>query len=211
MSTIDPDSPHERYDARLQRRSSVALKARILQAERSSLDETVSKLSADVSIERAAALIVKSRRRFIYGAAKSFGYAALMANDMESSLTHVHLIDGTVHSVLDLLSDVRASDVLVVFSLRRYRREVVQIATKFKEAGGVLIVITDSADAPLAHVADEFVVIDTHSESYTDSSLGIVLALHLLSALTAASSKGAGRRLHERDKLSAELNLYIGE
>lgn len=211
MSNTDPNSPHERFDARLQRRSSIALKARILQAERSSLEQMAVKFGTDVAIERAAALIVKARRRFIYGAAKSYGYAALMANDMDSSLTHVHLVDGTVNSALDLLSDVRSSDVLVVFSLRRYRRDVVEVATKFKEAGGVLIAITDSLDAPLVAVADEFVVVDTHSESYVDSSLGIVLALHLLSALTAASSKGAGRRLLERDKLSAELNLYIGD
>ncbi len=211
MNATELNSPHERYDARLQRRSAAVLKSRLLAAETNSLETAVKALAADVSIERASAHIVKARRRFIYGAAKSFGYAALMANDMNASLTHVHLIDGTVTSVLDVLSDVRSTDVLVVFSLRRYRREVVEAAKRFKEAGGTLIVITDSADAPLASVADEMVLVQTGSASYTDSSVAVALVLHLLSTLTAASAKGAGRRLLERDRLSNELDLYIGE
>lgn len=211
MNNPELNSPHERFDARLQRRSSAVLKTRLLAAETDSLKTAVQTLAADVSIERASAHIVKARRRFIYGAAKSFGYAALMANDMNASLTHVHLINGTVTSILDVLSDVRSTDVMVVFSMRRYRREVVETATRFKEAGGVLIVITDSPNAPLASVADEMVLVQTSSASYTDSSVAVVLVLHLLSTLTAASAKGARRRLQERDRLSNELNLYIGE
>lgn len=204
-------SPHERFDARLQRRSAAALKTRVLQAEAKVLNEAVEQLSADVSIERAAALIVSARRRYIYGEAKSFSYASLLASDLKASLTHVHLIDGTVVQPLDVLSDVRATDVLVVFSLRRYRRNVVEIAKRFAERGGTLIVVTDSADSPLAPHAEEVVVVHTDSASYRDSPLAVVLATHLISTLTTASAKGAGRQLLEKDALSAELNLYIGD
>ncbi|WGM20454.1 SIS domain-containing protein [Paenarthrobacter sp. OM7] len=211
MNASKLNSPHERYDARLQRRSSAVLKSRLLQAETSTLETAVEALSTDVSIERASAHIVKARRRYIYGAGKSFGYASLMGSDLSASLTHVYLVDGTVIPVLDVLSDVRSTDVLVVFSLRRYRREVVEAAQRFKQAGGVLIAITDSHDAPLASIADEVVLVQTSSASYTDSSVAVVLVVHLLSTLTTASAKGAGRRLLERDRLSTQLNLYVGD
>src|SRR5918994_493581 len=65
-----------------------------------------------------------ARRRFIVGSAKSFSYASLLAFDLSAGLSHVTLIDGTVVRGVDVLSDVRSSDVMVAFSLRRYRRAI---------------------------------------------------------------------------------------
>lgn len=211
MSNPELSSPHERFDARLQRRSAAALKARVLQSESEALSQAVASFAADAAVERAAALIVRARRRFVFGAAKSFSYASLLANDLKASLTNVYLVDGTVTATIDVLSDVRSTDVLVVFSLRRYRSNVVEMAKSYAERGGTLVVVTDSLEAPLAKVAKEVVIVRTDSASYTDSSLAVVLAIHLLSTLTTASAKGAGRQLLEKDRLSAELNLYIGD
>jgi DNA-binding MurR/RpiR family transcriptional regulator len=95
--------------------------------------------------------------------------------------------------------------------MERYRRETVEVATAYARHGGELVLVTDADDAPLANVASTRVVIARDSASYTNSPTPIVLALHLLATLTIASSKGAGRRLHERDALAAELNLYVEE
>lgn len=207
----NPSSPHERFDARLQRRSAAVLKSRILQSEKTAIDSALEDLRADGAVERASALIVRARRRFILGSGKSFGYAALLSADMNASLTHVTLIDSTIVRPIDVLSDVRATDVLVVFSMRRYRRDTIDIARSFVAAGGALVVVTDSEEAPLADVATELVLVKTDSASYTDSSLAVVVVLHLLASLATASAKGAGRRLKERDRLSAQLNLYVGD
>lgn len=207
----NPSSPHERFDARLQRRSAAVLKSRILQSEKTAIDSALEDLRADGAVERASALIVRARRRFILGSGKSFGYAALLSADMNASLTHVTLIDSTIVRPIDVLSDVRATDVMVVFSMRRYRRDTIDIARSFVAAGGALVVVTDSEEAPLADVATELVLVKTDSASYTDSSLAVVVVLHLLASLATASAKGAGRRLKERDRLSAQLNLYVGD
>ena len=71
------------------------------------------------------------------------------------------------------------------------------------------ILVTDTDDAPLTAVATTSIVIGTDSASYANSPTPVVLALHLLATLTIASSKGAGRRLHLRDDLAAELGLYV--
>ena len=43
-------SPHERYDARLQRRSSTLLQRRVVEQERASIDEALDQILADESI-----------------------------------------------------------------------------------------------------------------------------------------------------------------
>ena len=87
-------SPHERYDARLQRRSSTLLQRRVVEQERASIDEALDQILTDESIAQAAARIVAARRRFIVGSAKSFSYASLLAFDLGAGLSQVTLIDG---------------------------------------------------------------------------------------------------------------------
>ncbi|HEX6956077.1 MAG TPA: SIS domain-containing protein [Agromyces sp.] len=205
------NSPHERYDARVQRRSAVVLKRRVLEQERAQLLAALDWARDDDSFERIAALIVAARRRFIFGAAKSFTFASLLAMDLSASLANVTLIDGTIVRPLDVLSDVRNTDVMVAISLARYRRYTIDIALEFARAGGTLVVITDAPDAPLVDHATETIVVSTESASYANSPTTVALALHLLATLTSASSKGAGRRMVERDRLADVLGLYVEE
>ena len=202
-------SPPERYDARLQRRSSTLLQHRVVEQERASIEEALDQILADDAIAQAAARIVAARRRFIIGSAKSFSYASLLAFDLGVGLSQVTLIDGTVVRGVDVLSDVRSSDLMVAFSFRRYRRDTVDIARRFTEAGGELVAVTDFEDAPLAKLADQSIYVATGSASYVDSPTVVASVLHVLATLTTASAKGARRRLVERDRLNTELGLYV--
>jgi DNA-binding MurR/RpiR family transcriptional regulator len=212
-----PDSPHnrdltsppERYDARLQRRSSTLLQRRVVEQERASIDEALDQIESDESIAQAAARIVAARRRFIVGSAKSYSYASLLAFDLGAGLSQVTLVDGTVVRSVDVLADVRSNDLMVAFSFRRYRRDTVEIARRFVEAGGELVAVTDFEDAPLAKIADQCIYVATGSASYVDSPTVVASLLHVLATLTTASAKGARRRLVERDRLNAELGLYV--
>ena len=107
-ATASSSSPHERYDARLQRRSSAQLQRRVVEQERASIEEALDQILADDAIAQAAARIVAARRRFIIGSAKSYSYASLLAFDLGAGLSQVTLIDGTVVRGVDVLSDVRS-------------------------------------------------------------------------------------------------------
>src|SRR6201999_3909682 len=108
---------------------------RVVEQERATIEEALDLIGADGSIAEAAARIVAARRRFIIGSGKSFSYAALLALDPGVGLSQVTLIDGTVVRGVDVLSDVRPNDLMVAFSFRRYRRDTVEIARRFTEAG----------------------------------------------------------------------------
>lgn len=205
-------TPDDRYRARLQRRSSSnLLLQRVIQQENTNLAATLDRLQADGSLEQAARRIVAARRRFVAGALKSWSYASLLASDMAGSLANVTLVDGTVGRAVDILSDVRPDDVLIAFSFRRYARSTSAIASEFRAAGGTVIGITDTADSTIAKLSEGPVIVSTDSASYADSPTAVAAVVHILATLTAASAKGARRRLARRDVLTRRLDIYDEE
>jgi DNA-binding MurR/RpiR family transcriptional regulator len=116
---------------------------------------------------------------------------------------------------------VHDSDVMIAISLRPYRRYTLEVAAPFVAAGGSLVLVTDSATAPLVPYASEAVVIAArppgtdvsdrlHPETPAASPAAVWLVLDILTALSSASAKGAQRRLAERERLAVELGLYLG-
>ena len=202
-------APAQRFGARLRARSSSSgLLARVLDQETATLARTAETLRRDGSVERAAARVVAARRRFVIGGGKSSAYASLLALDLTASLAGVTLVDGVAVRPVDMLCDVRDTDVLVAFSLRRYTRETVAVARAFAAAGGVVVGVTDDPGSALARLADTAVVVSTRSASYADSPTAVAAVTHLLATLTAASAKGARRRLARREELTRALDVY---
>lgn len=202
-------SPKDRFGERFRTNlSAEGMQARVIEHEIRSLSQTLEELAATGDVPRAAALILGARRRYIGGEGKSSAYAQLLNADLSATLSNVFLIDGRGLSPITVLTDVRASDVLVVFSMRRYREETIRLGRLFHEAGGRLVVVTDSDEVPLADVATALIRVHTSSASYADSPTAVAAVCHLLSTLTTTSAKGARRRLSVRDRYAAELAIY---
>lgn len=205
-------TPSQRYGARLGRPSTAeALQQRVVGRELATLEQGLADLEADGSVLRAAQQVVAARRRMVAGAGKSYALAHLLSTDLAVGLSQVQLLDAASGGGLDVLSDVRGSDVLVVVSLRRYRPETASLARIFAECGGTVVALTDAADAPVAAVADTVITVPTTSASHLDSATAVVSAAHLLTTLSTASAKGARRRLAQRETLSHQLALYRRE
>ncbi|MDK1361059.1 SIS domain-containing protein [Arthrobacter sp. zg-Y1219] len=180
-----------------------------METETASLANSFTHLRYSGAVPQSAAIILGARRKYIAGEGKSSAYAALLNADLASTLSNVFLIDGHSLNPLDVLSDVRSSDVLILFSLRRYRKETVMLGRLFQQAGGRLVVITDSEDSPLARNAAALIALNAGSASYADSPTSIAAVCHLLSTLTAASAKGARRRLGTRGAIGKSMGLYF--
>lgn len=205
-------SPDARFGARLGRRPSAsALLAQVIEAERDNLDRSLTALQTDGSLEVAAQRMVTARRRFILGASKSRAHATLLHLELSASLAGVTLIDEAAVRAIDVLSDVRPTDVLVAFSFRRYTHHTVVVAREFAAAGGTVLAITDDPRCALARTSEVCVVVGTGSASFSDSPTAVSAAVHALATLTAASAKGARRRLARRDHLAHALAIYEDE
>jgi DNA-binding MurR/RpiR family transcriptional regulator len=205
-------SPDARYGARLRRQSSASvLLNAVIEADRANLERTMAALQADGTLEQAAGRVVAARRRFILGSAKSRAHATLLHLELSASLAGVSLIDEGAVRAIDVLSDVRPTDVLIAFSFRRYARPTIVVAREFAAAGGHVVAITDDAGSPLAAAAHTTVVVGTGSASFADSPTAISAVVHALATLTAASAKGARRRLARREGLAHALAVYSDE
>lgn len=203
------DSPNDRFGERLRTNvSAEGVQAKIIESETRLLERTFEELLTSGVVPHASTIVVGARRRYLAGWGKSSAYAALLNADLSATLSNVFLIDGHALSPLTVLTDVRSSDVLVLVTLRRYRDEAIALGRLFHEAGGQLVLITDSADSPLADLADAVIVVHTDSASYADSPTGVAAVCHLLSTLATASAKGARRRLAARDDLIVALGLH---
>lgn len=205
-------------------RSASVLKQRVLAAHRTEFEQGLAWAASDPSLQHAAAAITRARRRFVIGAATSFTYASLLAAKLSAALAQVTLVDGTIVRPLEILSDVRDTDVMIAVSLRRYRTYTVDNARSFAEAGGQLVVITDSAEHPLVPLAAVTVVVGRgsspagargaaelrlHPETPAVSPPVLALVIDTITTLSAASSKGGGRRFAERERLGVQLGLYL--
>ncbi|WP_037363147.1 SIS domain-containing protein [Nakamurella lactea] len=201
-------------------RSATLLKSRLLDVHRSEFAAGIDWAATDPGLEAAAARITAARRRFVIGAATSFNYASLLAAKLSAALAKVTLIDGTIVRPLDILSDVHSNDVLIALSFRPYRRYTIDAAVPFVHAGGELVVLTDSDDAPLNRWAAASVVIggqqqppefadQLHPETPDASPVVVAMVIDILTALSGASAKGAGRRLAARERLATELGLFL--
>lgn len=202
--------PDERFQARLDRNTSAeTLQRRVVEQETTNLTLALERIAEAGTLIRAASLIVAARRRFVTGSAKSFGYAALLAGDLAVGLSHVTLIDDTIVHALDVLSEVRDTDVLVAFSFRRYRRSTIALVEQFVAAGGQVIAVTDYPDSPITRFAAVSIIVSTDSASFADSPTAVAAVTHLLTTLATASAKGARRRIAEREKSGHALGIYI--
>jgi DNA-binding MurR/RpiR family transcriptional regulator len=188
--------------------SAATMQDRVIASDTRALADTFARLAERGSVQAAASLVLGARRRFIAGEGKSAAYALLLSTDLSATLSNIHLIEWRALTPIVALTDVRSTDVLIAFAMRRYSADVIRLGRLFHEAGGQLIIITDSDDAPLTDLADVVITVDTGSASHADSPTPVAAVAHLLSTLTSASAKGARRRLTERDRLARELALY---
>ncbi|AXT86948.1 SIS domain-containing protein [Aeromicrobium sp. A1-2] len=204
-------------------RSAAVLKSRLIDAQREEFEAGLGWALTDPAIEAAAAHIASAGRRFVLGTATSFTYASLLAAKLSNSLAQVTLVDGTIVRPLDIVSDVRVDDVLIVISLRRYRSSTIHTALPFVQSGGSLVLITDSDTNPLAGHATQTIVIgpaDSAGLAHVDDDLSmhpetpevsppvVAMVVELLATLVAADAKGSHRRFTERQRLASELGLY---
>ncbi|QIM19031.1 MurR/RpiR family transcriptional regulator [Leucobacter coleopterorum] len=180
----------------------------MLQVEQTAFETALAAFRDNSAFERASAQIARSRRRFVIGRGSSQSHALTFAAELKASLSQVHPIIAPATDHLDLLADVRPTDVLIAFCLSPYRRDTVEISKLYVASGGTLLLITDSADSPLSAFASEQIIVPSAAREPAASSLAVFLAIQILAQLASASSKGALRRTQERERISELLELH---
>lgn len=149
-------------------------------------------------------------RLFVLAQINSAPVAAWLALHLNMCRPGVQELGAGAVTSTDQLLWVQPEDVLLVFSIRRYASGPVAVAQRFREAGGQVMAITDSAAAPLAALAHHWVQVRTSNASPFDSYTAAFFVCNaLVSAVAQLRSKTIPETLARRDTLWTDVEAQL--
>jgi len=156
-----------------------------------------------VAFEAIATRLAQGKGRvFVLAQINSAPVAAWLALHLNMCRPGVHELGAGAVAATDQLLWVQPDDVLLAFSIRRYASGPVKVAQRFREAGGQVLTITDSASAPLAVLAHERILVRTSNASPFDSyTAAFFLCNALVSAVAQLRHEAVSEALKRRDTL----------
>lgn len=181
-------------------------------AELSNVQATLDAVEADVLDTVVRVLAELDRSVFVLAGEAERGVALQFATDLGALRAGVTLLGGSEVRIRRDLALASERSVLVVVDLRRYERWLLEAVSAAKEAGFVVIALSDGLLSPLAMAADHSFALAASSVSPFDSHVGTLALLDLLIASVAErqrdsaadrlqrveSAWAAGRSLTER-------------
>lgn len=109
------------------------------------------------------------------------------------------------------LRKVTADDVVICLSVMPYAASTLALAQAARDSGAAIVAITDSADAPLAALADQTLLAATANRHFFASQLGALYLLEALIGLMVAKSGDCIQANLERTELFSSRNgEYVG-
>jgi DNA-binding MurR/RpiR family transcriptional regulator len=107
---------------------------------------------------------------------------------------HSHILRGGVVAVKEQMVDMGRRDVLVVFDIRRYQDDIVEIAEVAKRRRAKIILITDPLLSPIARFANIIVTCNLESPSPYDSLVSVMAVVEIIVAYVIRKAHDPGRR-----------------
>ncbi|MGZ5923893.1 MAG: MurR/RpiR family transcriptional regulator [Rhizomicrobium sp.] len=127
--------------------------------------------------------LTDAERVFVIGRRPYFAAAYGFAYSLRKAKTGTYLLDtgGGLSLELDGLS---SKDVFLGFTSYPYSRITLDLAQKARSQGATVVAVTDSENAPIAHLADFVLLTQIHGYAFPDSISGAQLIANILVALT---------------------------
>lgn len=159
-------------------------------------------------VERAADIIVDSKRTYVVASGASFGQAVSFQYVMRMAYASIHLANGLGIRSVDELAFIEPGDTVVAISTSPYARSTIDAATFAKQKKAKVVVVTDSRTSPLARLADAAVVIATQSPHYFPSMISLNATLEILSAVITVKLGDKGVQSVSAYEATLEDNHY---
>lgn len=132
-------------------------------------------------------------------------YAAHLLEPVCRSVVLMSVAGGS-EQAMRRIAQIRAGDILLVITLKRYSREIVTIADLARKRGARVVVVTDSAMAPVAFYANDLLLAPTDHPVASSSVCGAVAWIEALFGLIAMKNPGA---LSAMQSISEFVSPYV--
>lgn len=163
----------------------------------------------DRDLDRAERLLSKARRIYVMGlrgmhpAAFLFHYSVRMFSDK------CELVDAAGGTYLDVLRNIAAPDVLLVFTCKPYPVEIVRALTFAHERKARILAVTDGTLSPAVRLATlAFEVRPTRSTLLSSATANVLVARVLSTVLLAAAGPSSVDRVRAAERHFAAFDVY---
>lgn len=162
-----------------------------------------------IAFERAAELIVGSKRKFIVTSRANSCVGDMMLMLLKHLLTDVYETSHPALNVIDHLCDITENDCIIAASFPRYSEMDLLAAEMAYEAGAKVILITDKASSPLARYATQLLTVSVDSNTFFNSYVAVMFTMELLcSFISRKMGYSTEAKLELIDKYLSKLGLF---
>lgn len=157
----------------------------------------------DATLKRVTALLVDpSRSISLIGGQFTHHLAEILFGHLHQLRSRTRVLRSGVASLQEQMVDIGRRDVLVVFDIRRYQEDTIQLAELAKQRRATIILITDPLLSPIARSANIVLTCDLDSPSPYDSLVSCMVVVEIIvAALARAADERSVSRLTEIEKL----------
>ena len=180
----------------------------IFERVRANLAETVRELSGS-ELDAACALLGDAKHQcYCLGGRFSDSVAAYMASHLRIVRPGVRRFEGQVSTWRDQILDVRSGDVAVIFDIRRYQEDLLEVAGLLSDRKARIVLVTDQWLSPIARFAQVVLPCRIDIGRTWDSSAALlVVAEVMINRVTQdgwGTSKDRIRKLEALAKISGD-------
>lgn len=168
------------------------------------ISRTLDRLNEPTLARVAEILVNPARSIYFVGGRFTHHFAEILWGHIYQMRSKAYILRPGAVSLRDLLVDLGRRDVLVIFDLRRYQRDTIELAELAKARRASVVLFTDTLLSPIARVATHVLTCDLDAPSPYDSMVPCLALVEVVIAAVAERSGTIGkRRIVEIERLRA--------
>lgn len=158
--------------------------------------------------DQAVSRLISAKNRYVIGFRGCLGIGIQCAWLLRFLLDHVTAVSDEGPGGIGLLQDISSEDCALFFSLSRYYKSDLRLATLCRERGASLIVVTDGILSPMAELADVLLIVEDKQISFFNSTAAVnMISEYLITKVAQQRTEYYQETAKERDLLTEELRL----
>ena len=151
----------------------------MMELEVRNLQTTCAMLSSDL-VDQACRTLCKARNIYVIGARSCEGSARFLAYNLDRMFLNTRFVESNPNSAPEIINRIGMQDALVTIGFSRYVRTVFDVTRMAKEAGAVVIGITDHPSCPWRPFVDHLFLCDNQSANFHHSPLSVMYLTNVL-------------------------------
>lgn len=170
--------------------------------------ETVFKMNSMMSFEKAADIILSSKRKYIAATRGNSCLCDYFSLYLKQMIPHVIMTNTASLTPIDHMCSISKEDCLILFSFPRYSSIDKVTAEIAQESGARIIIITDKPSSELAPFATVLLTVPVDSDAFFNSMVAAQFVAEAILDSISQKTKGIEKRLRKIDQYLDKIGNY---